>query len=178
MLSKIRESLPPERRPFGSRPLTVTPGVSPNLCAGLNHFSVPRSFLRELSKPIELLALCQPPIFVFPVSSRGHPILSLGFHPIRKDLNGVNLQSVSNHYVRFVAQSFQTATSMLEPARGSRRISSPGLAMACSLKDSLQGFRGMLPTSPDPTNQLPTSHSGQAQRPPGGFHRSFTACSE
>ena len=58
---------------------------------------------------------------------------------------------------------------------GSRRIASPGLAMACSLKDYLQGSRGFIPTSPDPTNQLPTSHSGQAQRPPGGSIASSTA---
>ena len=41
-----------------------------------------------------------------------------------------------------------------------------GHAMACSLRDSLQGLGA--PASPDPTNQLPNSHKGQATRPPGG----------
>ncbi len=65
------------------------------------------------------------------------------------------------------AQNFQTATSVARAAKA-RGGFPPGLAMACSLKDSPQGSRGIKPTSPDPTNQLPTSHSGQAQRPPGG----------
>jgi len=65
------------------------------------------------------------------------------------------------------AQIFQTATSIARATRA-RGNWFPGLAMACSLKDYLQGSRGFIPTSPDPTNQLPTSHSGQAQRPPGG----------
>jgi hypothetical protein len=65
------------------------------------------------------------------------------------------------------AQNFQTATSITRAAKA-RGGFPPGLAMACSLKDSPQGSRGIQPTSPDPTNQLPTSHSGQAQRPPGG----------
>jgi hypothetical protein len=47
-----------------------------------------------------------------------------------------------------------------------------GLAIACSLWDSLQGLQG-LAASPDPTNQhhnlLPTSLFGQAVWPPGGF---------
>ena len=65
------------------------------------------------------------------------------------------------------AQTFKQRPASLEPltARGGFP---PGLAMACSLRDSLQGSRGVKSTSPDPTNQLPTSHSGQAQRPPGG----------
>jgi len=65
------------------------------------------------------------------------------------------------------AQMFQTATSIARATRARGRLP-PGLAMACSLKDFLQGSRGIRSTSPDPTNQLPTSHSGQAQRPPGG----------
>ena len=76
-------------------------------------------------------------------------------------------QAVSNKKRSLQRKSFKQRPASPEPARGSRGISSPGLAMACSLKDSLQGFRGMFQTSPDPTNQPPTSHTGQAHRPPG-----------
>lgn len=47
------------------------------------------------------------------------------------------------------------------------------LQWGCSLWDYLQGFRGLLSTSPDPTNQLPSSHLGQATRPPGGSTAHF-----
>src|SRR5487761_2390183 len=63
------------------------------------------------------------------------------------------------------AQNIKQRPATLEPL-GFARDCPPGLAMACSLKDSLQGLRGL--ASPDPTNQLPTSLIGQATRPPGG----------
>jgi hypothetical protein len=40
---------------------------------------------------------------------------------------------------------------------------SPGLAMDCSLKEFLQGFRPSHSTSPDPANQLPFIPNGQTQ---------------
>jgi len=62
---------------------------------------------------------------------------------------------------------YQRATSKIHPSRfrlaGDKLL---GLAMACSLRDSQQGLRVI--ASPDPTNQLPNSLSGQAIRPPGG----------
>ena len=54
-----------------------------------------------------------------------------------------------------------------------------GRAMACSLRDSLQGFRGTrLRTSPDPTNQLPTSLNGAGQTATGRLHCSSRTSKE
>jgi hypothetical protein len=56
-------------------------------------------------------------------------------------------------------------------ARARRRYQLLGLAMACSLRDSLQGFQGLSPHLTQRTssiNWLPNSLIGQATRPPGG----------
>jgi hypothetical protein len=164
MLSKIRESDPPERGPFGSRSGLLHPAVPELSAPGQNCTSqYPRPFLREPSKPIELLALCQTS---FSISFCGRPTTPLEWVRDRNRSNGTFCKPFRIGIFR-AAQNFQTATSIAR-ATGARGRILPGLAMACSLKEFLQGSRGIKPTSPDPKNQLPTSHSGQAQRPPGG----------
>jgi hypothetical protein len=68
------------------------------------------------------------------------------------------------------AQKFQTATSIARAAKA-RGGSPPGHAMACSLRDSLQGSRGSNRPHPTLRTSFPTSlHisvSGQAQRATG-----------
>jgi hypothetical protein len=59
LLSKILESLPPERRPFGSRPGCYTRLSSNLLRSPVRFQSSSPVFLREPFKHIELCRLCQ-----------------------------------------------------------------------------------------------------------------------
>ena len=60
LLSKILESAPPERCPFGSRPELLRQGVLELIAlAGISHLKRSPAFLREPSKPIEFPMSCQ-----------------------------------------------------------------------------------------------------------------------
>ena len=75
------------------------------------------------------------------------------------------------------AQNFKQRPALLEPLRLARDELS-GHAMACSLKDSQQGFRGLQPTSPDPKNQLSHFPHLAGHTATGRLHRSSTTFQE
>ena len=129
------------------------------------------AFLREPFKIIELSTTCQAQshLRLMPIQlPDGGNFFPCEFRPALKGKVPLNL-SRSAKYQR------STGKTSPEPLglTGDQLL---GRAMACSLRDSQQGFRGafppphdgFLPTSPDPANQLPTSHIGQATWPPGG----------
>jgi hypothetical protein len=99
--------------------------------------------LRELFENIELSLPCQ----ARTVFTQSVPVQGVALRKISK---------IDQH-------------NWLAPLRCAKGFRLSGLAMACSLRDSLQGsgLRYSPPQS-DPTNQLPTSLIGQAIRPPGG----------
>ena len=157
-LSKILEGCPPERCPLDRGP-DCDARVSSNLLrlptCPLN--SSHRHFCANLSKLIEVPSPCQ-------AESSSHRGRSNSLAVPRCDPTAdakirqkIALRKISN-------------SDQLEPL-GLAGDFLPGHAMACSLRDSLQGFRVHLRASPDPTNQLPSfplPSSGQATRPPGG----------
>ena len=110
--------------------------------------------MRELSKPIELLALCQT-LFSRPVyHARGRSTILLAFIPRYDPPRGRTLKPSESALIA-QRKSFKQRPAPLEPLEARGGIYPPGHAMACSLRDSLQGSRGSKPTSPDPSNQLP-----------------------
>lgn len=68
------------------------------------------------------------------------------------------------------ARIFQTATSIARAARGSREIS-PGVMQWLVLCGVPYRGPGVILTSPDPSNQLPTSHYGAGPSATGRLHR-------
>jgi hypothetical protein len=126
-----------------------------------------RTFLREPSKHIELPSRCQAQSFSSPKAVQ----LTVGglSSLANSDLPDTEKFPLKSLALRKISNIDQQTTP--EPLVAHRSFLL-GLAIACSLWDSLQGFQG-LAASPDPTNQhhnvLPTSLLGQAVRPPGGF---------
>ena len=126
----------------------MTPGCPRTCCAGqLCTSQCLLAFLRELSKLIELLALCQPLVLLFSVSYRDPPGFTLAAlsrcdEPNRRD------QKAPFESALRAAQKYQTATSIARAAKARGR-NLPGHAMACSLRISLQWFGGVTSTSPD-----------------------------
>jgi len=122
-----------DRGRFGKEP------VVPELCALLRGFSGPRPFLRELSKPIEVLALCQTS---FSIRTCGHPTTPSGLVQSLDGPNGTPSRPFRISTFR-AAQSFQTATSIARATQARGESFSPGLAMGLfseGLPTGVQGF--------------------------------------
>ena len=80
-------------------------------------FKCPRPFLRELSKPIELLAPCQIPFFVSSVSYRGRTNSMLAVVPQCGEPNKVDPQVVPNQLSFAQRKTFKQRPALLEPLR-------------------------------------------------------------
>jgi hypothetical protein len=137
LLSKILEGDPPERDPWIEAQTYAW--VSPNLLRwlGLAASRTPNRFAR-LSKTIEDAPSCQP-AFRFASRPLNHSVH--GHSSSRKSARVTGEAGLEN-----LARSakYQRATSSARAARGSREPWLPGRAVDCSLKDSLQGSRGVL----------------------------------
>jgi len=120
------------------------------------HSSVPKPFLRELSKAIELLALCQPLILASSLSCRGHPNMLSAVAPRRDEPKRKTFKSVRVSIFR-AAQNFQTATSIARATRGSRRIS-PGSCNGLfseGFPTGVQGYSTDLTRPYEPASHFP-----------------------
>ena len=85
-----------------------------------------------------------------------------------RDLTG-NLSSV--RLTRAAQNIKDQPAQRLEPIWRAKGFSLSGHAMVCSLRDSLQGFRGCANAiSTDPTNRLSFSTKGRPLWPPESFH--------
>ena len=137
-LSKILLSYPPERSPLGSRPRLLRQGVLElvaltDFCTSLH---LP-AFLREPSKVIELSPPCQAhsPFRPRPLKLVvGGSFPSCEIRPAeRRDVpfRGVAQRKISKSDQKNAPEPLRLAGDELL-----------GRAMACSLWDSLQGFRG------------------------------------
>jgi hypothetical protein len=149
----------------------VTPGVSPNLMrlARTALFSAPGRFCANLLNLSKFLLYVKLLFRSLLVAVQPH---SRGWFPAAKDRTG---QSASPFDSASFAQrkAFKQRPASLEPLGLAGKF--PGLAMVLFSEGvSYRGPGVSRLTSPDPTNQLPTSHSGQAQRPPGGSIASST----
>ncbi len=102
-------------------------------------------------------------LILFAHSGRSNSLLA-GL-PEERSINSTRRTLSRKIAQRKISKIDRRATSIARAAKAHRRFL-PGLAIACSLWDSLQRFRGAFPekTSPDPTNQhtiqLPTSLNG------------------
>jgi hypothetical protein len=153
--------------PFGSR-LGFYPKLSSNLlrssvCVGLH--SPP--FLREPFKLTKLSSLCQLRSFL---SAQGRSNSMLAYVPrMRISIELTGISSVQKYRAAQISKSDQRKAPEPVWLTGDNLL---GPAMACSLRVSLQGFRGELPHLTQRTS-FPLPSTGQAIRPPGGSTANF-----
>jgi len=158
ILSKILESTPPERRPFGSRPKQHRLGCPRTCCA--------RRFLRLTALTGAFCAnLLKVSNFAFPVKPdllrpRAAPTTMLAVIP--RPRKPARRQAPYKSYAqRKISKIDQRNRPSLW---GSRELNSRVLQWFCSLWDSLQGLRGRLPyltqrtSSPLPFSGRPHGH--------------------
>jgi hypothetical protein len=168
MLSKIRESVPPERCPFGSRPGLLRQGVLElvaltgfALCSALRRFCA--NFLNLSNFLLYVNHLFSSLLYrIEGLSNSKLRVIPRCDEPKSVDLSPVRISSFAQR------KTFKQRPASLGPLRA-RGSFSPGSCNGLFSVGFPTGVRGLIPTSPDPSNQLcfllPTS--GGAQRPPG-----------
>jgi hypothetical protein len=128
--------------PFWIEARAVTPRCPRTCCARPTCTSkcLP-AFLREPSKAIELLAPCQ---ILFPAyldTIRGRSNSLLAVVPSSGEPESVDEKPIRISY--FAQRKISNSDQKLPEPLGLARDQLSGLAMACSLRDSLQGFRDL-----------------------------------
>lgn len=112
------------------------------------------AFLRELSKPIELAASCQGLIFRLSRTAQTRCWRAL------PRTNSIDRHGQIPFRLR-TAQNIKQRPASLEPLGLTGRKSFLGLAMACSLRDSLQGLRACISLHLTLRTSFPLPSSGR-----------------